>query len=234
MVRSASLPDLRRTQRKVPDDTVSCRSLPTVLNSIEPTYSEIPDHVAVAQRPLPALPHIYSEIPDDFVLQLRRQASLSAITGRQEVVKDDTVSCKSLPATLHPCEYAYCNISDDDDDNDEDGPISSYAVPADEISNARENTQTYRQASATASRRGRSTAGRHIVTYGLDRKTNTHRVTFYEDFPSTKEEKANVTSRNIFGDAASQGVRTYVNTTDASGDLSISQGVEPTSSTLAI
>ncbi|KAI8510166.1 hypothetical protein Bbelb_125940 [Branchiostoma belcheri] len=81
LVRSASLPALS-TSAVAPDDAASCRSLPAVLPSIEPTYSEIPDHMAAAQRPLPALPracwelpaaqgplplpeHTYSEIPDD-------------------------------------------------------------------------------------------------------------------------------------------------------------------------
>eukprot|EP00058_Branchiostoma_floridae_P005731 XP_002591219.1 hypothetical protein BRAFLDRAFT_131411 [Branchiostoma floridae] len=64
MVRSGSLPDLRRTHREVPDDALSRRSLPADLHSIEPTYSEIPDHVAAAQRPLPETPHTYWQIPD--------------------------------------------------------------------------------------------------------------------------------------------------------------------------
>ncbi|XP_019645254.1 PREDICTED: uncharacterized protein LOC109485999 [Branchiostoma belcheri] len=81
VVRSASLPALS-TSGVAQDDAASCRSLPAVLSSIEPTYSEIPDHMAAAQRPLPALPracwelpaaqgplplpeHTYSEIPDD-------------------------------------------------------------------------------------------------------------------------------------------------------------------------
>ncbi|KAI8491083.1 hypothetical protein Bbelb_311240 [Branchiostoma belcheri] len=93
LLRSASLP--ARSGKMASDDAVSRRSLPAVLCSIEPTYSEIPDdatysqipdHLAAAQRPLPALPltcwetpdhmtaaqhplpvlpHTYSEIPDD-------------------------------------------------------------------------------------------------------------------------------------------------------------------------
>eukprot|EP00058_Branchiostoma_floridae_P013738 XP_002599226.1 hypothetical protein BRAFLDRAFT_64425 [Branchiostoma floridae] len=86
LVRSSSLPAVSCTRKGAPDDATSCRSLPAVLMSIEPTYSLIPDRIAAAQRPLPALPriswetadrntaaqrplsaprHTYSEIPDD-------------------------------------------------------------------------------------------------------------------------------------------------------------------------
>ncbi|XP_019616984.1 PREDICTED: uncharacterized protein LOC109464441 [Branchiostoma belcheri] len=63
LFRSASLP--KRIHRLASEDTASYRSLPVVLNSIESSYSQIPDHVAAAQRPLPPLPPTYSEIPDD-------------------------------------------------------------------------------------------------------------------------------------------------------------------------
>eukprot|EP00058_Branchiostoma_floridae_P020463 XP_002605953.1 hypothetical protein BRAFLDRAFT_92219 [Branchiostoma floridae] len=63
--RSASLPVVTRyTNRTVEEDTASCKSLPAVLLSNDPSYSEIPDNVAAAQRPLPAIPQIYSVIPD--------------------------------------------------------------------------------------------------------------------------------------------------------------------------
>ncbi|XP_019645261.1 PREDICTED: uncharacterized protein LOC109486007 [Branchiostoma belcheri] len=65
VVRSASLPALSTSGSTVaPDDAASCRSLSAVLPSTEPTYSEIPDHMAAAQHPLP-VSHTYSEVPDD-------------------------------------------------------------------------------------------------------------------------------------------------------------------------
>ncbi|CAH1242861.1 ADGRA3 [Branchiostoma lanceolatum] len=65
MVRSASLPAVTCTRGGDADDAASCRSLPAVLLSNDPTYSEIPDDIATALRSLPAQPHTYSEIPDD-------------------------------------------------------------------------------------------------------------------------------------------------------------------------
>eukprot|EP00058_Branchiostoma_floridae_P020637 XP_002606127.1 hypothetical protein BRAFLDRAFT_88038 [Branchiostoma floridae] len=286
MVRSGSLPDLRRTHREVPVDAVSRRSLPADLHSIEPTYSEIPDHVAAAQRPLPETPHTYwqiqdhlasaqrplppipctyDEIPDDFVDQIRRH-SLPAISQTDEVVNN--TSCMSESAALHSSESTYCYISDDDDDNDNiidndkdndddiDGPILPYAAvakpllieatkvgensqtytqnsapvcqsdrsrevgenlqtytqnsaPACQSYRSREvgeNLQTYTQNSAPACQSDRSTEGRHVVAYGLERKT--HPVTFYEDCHCAQAERANVASRIIFeDDAAAQAAR---------------------------
>ncbi|XP_019623661.1 PREDICTED: uncharacterized protein LOC109469569 [Branchiostoma belcheri] len=63
LLRSASLPACSG-KKMASDDTGSCRSLPAVLQSIELTYSQIPDHLAVAQRPLPALPSTCWEIPN--------------------------------------------------------------------------------------------------------------------------------------------------------------------------
>ncbi|KAI8486730.1 hypothetical protein Bbelb_354780 [Branchiostoma belcheri] len=70
LLRSASLPTY--SGKMASDDAASCRSLPAVLHSIEPTYSEIPDDVACAhQGELHGLQdvsvptHTYSEIPDD-------------------------------------------------------------------------------------------------------------------------------------------------------------------------
>eukprot|EP00058_Branchiostoma_floridae_P007815 XP_002593303.1 hypothetical protein BRAFLDRAFT_83850 [Branchiostoma floridae] len=61
LFRSASLPSF--AHKAASEDTASCTSLPTVLYSIEPTYSEIPDSVA-AEQSLSDLPHTYSVIPD--------------------------------------------------------------------------------------------------------------------------------------------------------------------------
>ncbi|CAH1269534.1 Hypp4198 [Branchiostoma lanceolatum] len=72
LIRSSSLPTF--SSKMASDDTVSCRSLPAVLHSIEPTYSEIPDDIASAQRPLPGLPNVYWEIPDDAIPGVIRPA----------------------------------------------------------------------------------------------------------------------------------------------------------------
>eukprot|EP00058_Branchiostoma_floridae_P020464 XP_002605954.1 hypothetical protein BRAFLDRAFT_92218 [Branchiostoma floridae] len=102
--RSASLPVVRRyTNRTVEEDTASCKSLPAVLLSNDPSYSEIPDNVAAAQRPLPAIPQIYSVIPD-------------AATAVSE-----------QPSDLSSQPHTYCHIPD----NDGIGHIPFYAAAAD-------------------------------------------------------------------------------------------------------
>ncbi|KAI8510832.1 hypothetical protein Bbelb_117480 [Branchiostoma belcheri] len=69
LLRSASLPTY--SDKMASNDAVSCRSLPAVLHSIEPTYSEIPDDEACAHGEVHGLQHVpvpthtYSEIPDD-------------------------------------------------------------------------------------------------------------------------------------------------------------------------
>ncbi|CAH1273995.1 Hypp5247 [Branchiostoma lanceolatum] len=151
----------------------------------------------------------------------------------QEVVKDDTASCKSLPAILNSGDSIYCKISDDDNDNDGDGHILPYAAVAEpsliEVRKDRENRQAYGQSFTANCHTVRCTTGMHIVAYGVDRKAKTHHVTFYEDCPWAQDERANAASRSIFGDHAATGdVRTYVNTADASGVLSVSQGLGPT------
>eukprot|EP00058_Branchiostoma_floridae_P019145 XP_002604634.1 hypothetical protein BRAFLDRAFT_92868 [Branchiostoma floridae] len=62
LIRSASLPVITHTAREVQGDTLSCKSLPAVVSSIQSIYDDIPDHLAAARRPLPALPDTL-EIP---------------------------------------------------------------------------------------------------------------------------------------------------------------------------
>eukprot|EP00058_Branchiostoma_floridae_P015887 XP_002601375.1 hypothetical protein BRAFLDRAFT_82683 [Branchiostoma floridae] len=64
MVRSVSLPLVSCKRRGAACDLPSIGALPAVPHSTEPTYSEIPDHIAAAQRPLPAPPHTHIEIQD--------------------------------------------------------------------------------------------------------------------------------------------------------------------------
>ncbi|CAH1256877.1 LRIG3 [Branchiostoma lanceolatum] len=107
LLRSASLPACSRKPT-----VASCRSLPAVLHSIEPTYCEIPDDVAAAHRPLPGPPHEYSEIPDDAISGVVRSASLPAVTCTRGGVADDAASCRSLPAVLLSIEPTYSEIPD--------------------------------------------------------------------------------------------------------------------------
>ncbi|XP_019616018.1 PREDICTED: uncharacterized protein LOC109463605 [Branchiostoma belcheri] len=104
LLRSASLPTAR-SGKTASDDAASCKSLPAVLHSIEPTYSEIPDDVACAHRPLPGLPHVYSD--DAGVV---RSASLPACS--RGATPDDAASCRSLPAVLQFIEPTYSQIPD--------------------------------------------------------------------------------------------------------------------------
>ncbi|KAI8508967.1 hypothetical protein Bbelb_128150 [Branchiostoma belcheri] len=169
LLRSGSLPVVSPIRRETPRDKVSRRSLPAVLSSIEPTYaeipdhvaaalqhaySEIPDHIAAAQRPLPGLPHTYRNIPENAILQLR---SASLPTARR-IGGDGTASCTSLPAALQ--QPSGCDVAYDDTD---DGPIQFYAAAAEVslpvLTMNEENVQTYRQNSAFNS--NRSSTGRY-------------------------------------------------------------------------
>ncbi|CAH1245199.1 LRIG2 [Branchiostoma lanceolatum] len=110
LLRSTSLPG--RSSKVASDDAASCRSLPAVLHSIQPTYSEIPDDMAAAHRPLPSLPHTYSEVPDDAISGVVRSASLPAVTCRRGGAADDVASCRSLPAVVLSIEPTYSEIPD--------------------------------------------------------------------------------------------------------------------------
>eukprot|EP00058_Branchiostoma_floridae_P000177 XP_002585665.1 hypothetical protein BRAFLDRAFT_111595 [Branchiostoma floridae] len=109
LIRSASVPTCSR--EVMSDDVASCRSLPAVLHSVQPTYCEISDDVAIAQRPLPGLPNTYWEIPDDADSGVVRSASLPAVTCTRGSAEDDASSCRSLPAVLS-FEPAYSEILD--------------------------------------------------------------------------------------------------------------------------
>ncbi|CAH1264341.1 LRIG3 [Branchiostoma lanceolatum] len=110
LFRSASLPACPR--KLTSDDAASCRSLPAVLQSIEPTYCEIPDDIAAAHRPLPGIPHIYTEILDDAISGAVRSASLPAVTCRLQGTAHDSASCRSLPAVALSLEPTYNEIPD--------------------------------------------------------------------------------------------------------------------------
>ncbi|CAH1248565.1 LRRTM2 [Branchiostoma lanceolatum] len=147
MVRSASLP--ARTRRDAPDDAVSCRSLPAVLKSMEPSYSQIPDHLAVAQRPLPALPRAYWEFPDH----------------------ETTVQCP-CPAPSH----TYSEIPDDEDSGLMPFYADAADFSLHVVRNRRTNQRAFRDNTATSNRH---LSGISFATYGLTGQTNAQRNIFY-------------------------------------------------------
>eukprot|EP00058_Branchiostoma_floridae_P017239 XP_002602727.1 hypothetical protein BRAFLDRAFT_72911 [Branchiostoma floridae] len=110
LLRSASLPAC--SNKMASDDAASCMSLPAVLDSVKPTYSEIPDDMAAAHRPLPGLPHTYWEIPDDAISFVARCSSLPAVPCTSGSNADDAASCRSLPAVLQSIEPTYSDIPD--------------------------------------------------------------------------------------------------------------------------
>ncbi|CAH1226108.1 Hypp82 [Branchiostoma lanceolatum] len=110
LLRSASLPAC--SVKMASDDAASCRSLPAVLHPIEPAYYEIPDDIAAAQRPLPSLPHTYSEIPKDAISGVVRSSSLPAVTSTRGGAVDDAASCRSLPAAILSIKPTYSEIPD--------------------------------------------------------------------------------------------------------------------------
>ncbi|KAI8490572.1 hypothetical protein Bbelb_318400 [Branchiostoma belcheri] len=238
LLRSASLPAC--SGKMASDDAVSCRSLPAVLHSIEPTYSVIPDDIACVQRPLPGLPHVYWEIPDD-VSDVVRPASLPACT--RGGAPDDTASCRSLPAVLQSIEPTYSQIPDhiaaaqrplpalpqsfwkipdherptqrplpalphtysEIPDDGDSGPMSFYAdgeISLHVVTNRRQNRRS----------------GRSVATYGSTRQSSSKvkRNPFYRKATYVACIRARRQLRTApvtqLGD---QGVRTYVNVTDA-------------------
>ncbi|KAI8494029.1 hypothetical protein Bbelb_283760 [Branchiostoma belcheri] len=104
LLRSASLPAC--SGKMASDDVVSCRLMPAALHSVQPTYSQIPDGLACAQRPLPSLPH------NDVISGVVRSASLPARTRGPGDASDDAASCRSLPAVLQSIEPIYSEIPD--------------------------------------------------------------------------------------------------------------------------
>ncbi|KAI8510709.1 hypothetical protein Bbelb_116250 [Branchiostoma belcheri] len=110
--KAASLPLTACTTRKVRGENLSRLSLPAVLHTIEPTYSEIPDDIAAAHRPLPALPHTYSEIPDAATFGLVRSASFPPTSTTHGDVTSGGMVHMSLPSGLHSIEPTYSEIPD--------------------------------------------------------------------------------------------------------------------------
>ncbi|CAH1233154.1 Hypp613 [Branchiostoma lanceolatum] len=183
VVRSASLP--ARTRGGASDDTASCRSLPAVLKSMEPSYSQIPDHLAVAQRPLPALPRAYWEFPDH-----------------------ETTVQRPRPAPPH----TYSEIPDDEDSGPMPFYAAAAEFSLHVVRNRRKHQRAFRENTATSSTHR---SGRSFATYGLDGQTNAQSNIFYRNATEVEGIRARRQLRTaLVSQPANQGVTTYVNVTD--------------------
>ncbi|KAI8490337.1 hypothetical protein Bbelb_320750 [Branchiostoma belcheri] len=258
LLRSASLP--ARSGKMASDDAVSCRSLPAVLHSIEPIYSEVPDDVACAQRPLPSLPH------DDVMV---RSASLPSRTRAPGGAPDDAASCRSLPAVLQSIEPTYSEIPDhmaaaqrplpalprtsrempehgaaaqrplpvlhhtysEIPDDDESGPMPFYADPVGfslhVVRNRGQNRRAFRDVTSTSNRH---LSGRSMATYGSDEQTEAQGNNVYRMAIDVQGIRARRNLRvGLVSQAADESLRTYVNVTDAI----LSRGQEVTEAHIA-
>eukprot|EP00058_Branchiostoma_floridae_P028030 XP_002613521.1 hypothetical protein BRAFLDRAFT_71866 [Branchiostoma floridae] len=240
LLRSASLP--ARPIKVVSDDAVSCMSLPATLNSIEPTYSEIPDDMAIAQRPLPGLPHTYCEISDDAISSIVRSSSLPAVTWTDRGDPDDAASCRSLPAVLQSIEPTYSEIPDHIAAAHRPLPAlprAKWEAPHHDVTPQHPlpaSSHTYTEipdesglmpfyaddadfsfhvvGNTTTSSRHRS--GRSIATYGLAEQTKVQRNNFYRKAPEEEGLRAHRQLRTaLVSQTAEQGLRRYINVTDA-------------------
>ncbi|KAI8504753.1 hypothetical protein Bbelb_178710 [Branchiostoma belcheri] len=120
--RSASLPAIPHPHSDVPHrQVVPCRSLPTTLRSVEPTYCEIPDEAAHLVH------HTYWEIPEGGMSDVNR----SARTHTRREGREGAVSCQSLLSALPSTEPTYCNIPDSDNNDDDDAPLPFYGIAVD-------------------------------------------------------------------------------------------------------
>ncbi|XP_035676269.1 uncharacterized protein LOC118415650 [Branchiostoma floridae] len=175
---------------------VSCRTLPAGLCTVSyspHSYSVIPDHLAAAQRPLPALPHTYAEIPDHIALAQRplphiygeiadnvhaksaRKKTFTLPTRRREQL-DVKVSCWSLPSSLHATRTA-------DHDSLDDDTITPYAAAAEPslptVTKARQNKRMYDRND------DHSTADRLLAMYARPREVRHHSCVTTYGIPDT-------------------------------------------------
>ncbi|XP_019620293.1 PREDICTED: LOW QUALITY PROTEIN: uncharacterized protein LOC109466876, partial [Branchiostoma belcheri] len=238
LLRSASLPTC--SGKMASDDAVSCRSLPAVLHSIEPIYSVIPDDVATAQRPLPGLPHVYCDIPDDAISGVVRSASLPACTPGGG--PDDATSCRSLPAVLPSIEPTYSQIPDHmaaahrplpalphtsweipDHHTATQRPLPVSHHTYSEIPDDEESGPMSFYADAgeillhvVTNRRQNRRSGRSMATYGSTGQTDGQRNPFYRNAAEVEGIRSRRQQRTaLVSQPADQGVSRYVNVTDA-------------------
>eukprot|EP00058_Branchiostoma_floridae_P003521 XP_002589009.1 hypothetical protein BRAFLDRAFT_87481 [Branchiostoma floridae] len=237
LLRSASLPT--RPIKVVSDDAVSCRSLPAVLDSIQPTYSEIPDGIAAAQRPLPGLPHVYSEIPDAPISGVVRSASLPVCTSGGGT--DDVASCRSLPAVLLSIEPNYSQIPDNiaaaqrplpalprtygevpDHEAAAQRPLPAHKHTYSEIPDDESGPMPFYADAAKFSlhvvrnrRQNRRVSRENGVTYGSAEQTKAQSNLFYRNFPEIEGIRARRQLRTaLVSQPADQSVSASVNATD--------------------
>ncbi|XP_019620295.1 PREDICTED: LOW QUALITY PROTEIN: uncharacterized protein LOC109466878 [Branchiostoma belcheri] len=235
LLRSASLRSCT-SGKMASDDAVSCRSLPAVLHSIEPIYSVIPDDVATAQRPLPGLPHVYCEIPDDAISGVVRSASLPACTPGGG--PDDATSCRSLPSIeptysqipdhmaaahrpLPALPHTSWEIPDHHTATQRPLPVSHHTyseIPDDEESGPMSFYADAGEISlhVVTNRRQNRRSGRSMVTYGSTGQTNGQRNPFYRNAAEVEGIRSRRQQRTaLASQPADQGVSMYVNVTDA-------------------
>ncbi|KAI8484269.1 hypothetical protein Bbelb_380540 [Branchiostoma belcheri] len=194
LLRSASLPTY--SDKMASNDAVSCRSLPAVLHSIEPTYSEIPDDEACAHGEVHGLQHVpvpthtYSEIPDDDA------CAQGHLRGFQHV-----------PVLTH----TYSEIPDDG----ARGPIAFYSnfeFPLCADGNRRQDRRLLGGNRITSSRQR---SGSSIATYGSTGQANDQRNPYYRNPSLAQGITARRQLRTALVSRPDQDVRTYVNVTDA-------------------
>ncbi|KAI8506880.1 hypothetical protein Bbelb_153190 [Branchiostoma belcheri] len=237
LLRSASLP-AACSGKMASDDAVSCRSLPAVLHSIEPTYSEIPDDVASAQRPLPGLPLVYCEIPDDVIPGVVRSASLPACS--RGGAPDKAASRRSLPAVLPSIEPTYSQIPDHmpaanrllpalppweipDHQTASQRPLPALHHTYSEIPDDEESRLMSFYADAgeislhvVRNRRQNRRSERSMATYGSTGQTDGQRNPFYRNASEVEGIRSRRQQRTaLVSQPADQGVSRYINVTDA-------------------
>ncbi|KAI8510191.1 hypothetical protein Bbelb_126190 [Branchiostoma belcheri] len=221
LLRSASLP--AGSSRTASHGVVSYTSMPTLLQSMEPASCDISFDRSVGQRPLPRLPHVYSEVPDD-AISVSGVVRSALSTSGSAVAPDDAASCRSLPAVLPSIEPTYSEIPDhmaaaqhplpvshtysEVPDDEESVGIPFYADAAEIllqiVTNRVQNGQAYQDITTRGS----------ITTYGSPEINNATRQA-----PDAQGIRAhiNLSSRKALVShvhATDQSVRTYVNVTD--------------------
>ncbi|KAI8510698.1 hypothetical protein Bbelb_116140 [Branchiostoma belcheri] len=239
LLRPASRPE--RSGNMSSAVVASCRSWPAVLHSNTPTYSEIPDDISCAQRPLPALPDVYWKTQDDVISGIVRSASLPACTLR--FAPDDAVSCRSLPAVLESIKHTYSQIPDhmaaaqrplpalprkcweiQDNEASAQRPLHVLTHTYSEIPDDKDSgpMPLYRYLDVAefslhvvpSSRQNRRSGS--IVTYGSTGHTNAQRNVFYRNTSLVKSIMSRRRQlRSLVSQPTDQGVMTYVNVTGA-------------------
>eukprot|EP00058_Branchiostoma_floridae_P002570 XP_002588058.1 hypothetical protein BRAFLDRAFT_83046 [Branchiostoma floridae] len=168
--RSSSVPVISHTHSDLSHrKLVSCRSLPIVLNTVEPNYCEISDDDVTAS-------HTYWEKLDDGKTDLTRSTSLPALARSPAGWQHDLVPCRSLPAVLPSIESTYCNIPDSDDNI----TLPYYGIAVDltlpSVGVGGESRTIYHSSRTGSSHIKKSTT---IQRTNMYERSKSHPVTFY-------------------------------------------------------